>query len=271
MKFKDIHDKKLIMIAIIISSILMITFLGIFLYKGIDPQKEIPITETEQITSIPYIPLEPAITIPKEEPPVPPIIEESPIIPPENNNSDNNEEKALYKKIFQEKNAMVIGDSMAEGLTAYGVLDNQSVIWKRGRRIDIMTKDLPPVIEAQPKYLFLAYGSNDLKMWNGNVDSFISSYQKSIEYIQSVLPNTTIIINSVLPASAKAQQKDPAFQYQELFNTHLKELADSLNIDFLENSSFLLEKENPYSSDGVHPKAFFFQKWGKNMADYLIS
>lgn len=238
MKFKNIHDKKIIMIAIIISSILMITLLGIFLYKSIDPQKEIPMTKIESSTSIPYIPLEPAVTIPKEEPPVPPIVEEPPVIPPENNNNDNNEEKALYKKIFLENNAMVIGDSMAEGLTAYGVLDNQSVIWKRGRRIDTMTEDLPPIIEAQPKYLFLAYGSNDLKMWNGNVDSFISNYQKSIEYIQSVLPNTTIIINSVLPASDKAQQKDSAFQYQELFNTRLKKLADGLNIDFLENSSF---------------------------------
>ena len=48
---------------------------------------------------------------------------------------------------FLNARAMVIGDSTAEGLTAYGVLNSSSVVWTRGRTIQNMTEDLNPVIE----------------------------------------------------------------------------------------------------------------------------
>ena len=83
------------------------------------------------------------------------------------------------------------------------------------------------------------------------------------------LPNTKIIINSILPVSEKAVSKTQAYSYQELFNTKLKELAEELGIPFLENSIYLKEKENPFSQDGVHPKGFYYSLWAKNMAEYL--
>ena len=52
---------------------------------------------------------------------------------------------------------MVIGDSMAEGLPAYEVLDNKNVVYTRGRRIDNMEEDIGRIIENSPKYLFLPF------------------------------------------------------------------------------------------------------------------
>ena len=71
---------------------------------------------------------------------------------------------ADIQRVFTEKGAVVCGDSMAEGLTAYGVLSNNNVVWHRGRRIDNMDKDLDKIKELKPNYLFLAYGSNDLEL-----------------------------------------------------------------------------------------------------------
>ena len=160
---------------------------------------------------------------------------------------------------------------MGEGLDAYKVLYSESVVYTRGRRIDNMIKDMPKVIEYNPKYLFLSYGANDIIKWNGDVEGFINAYKNSISYIKEVLPDTTIIINSVLPVSEKAINNKSAFTYQSEFNSKLMELCKSMEIDFLENSRFLLEKEEPYGYDGIHPKRFFFYLWGRQMASYLNS
>ena len=173
------------------------------------------------------------------------------------------------RAIFLNKNAVVVGDSMGEGLSCYGVLNNESVVWHRGRRVDNMNLDLPTLIQKNPSYLFLAYGANDLKMLNGNVQAFIQNYKSAIESIKNALPNTKIIINSVLPTSSNAVLNDNCFSYQSLFNEELKKLAIDQNVDFLENSYFL--NDESFSSDGIHPKSYFFFLWARHMASYLDS
>ena len=173
------------------------------------------------------------------------------------------------RAIFLNKNAVVVGDSMGEGLSCYGVLNNESVVWHRGRRVDNMNLDLPTLIQKNPSYLFLAYGANDLKMLNGNVQAFIQNYKNAIESIKNALPNTKIIINSVLPTSSNAILNDNCFSYQSLFNEELKKLAIDQNVDFLENSYFL--NDESFSSDGIHPKSYFFFLWARHMASYLDS
>lgn len=173
------------------------------------------------------------------------------------------------RAIFLNKNAVVVGDSMGEGLSCYGVLNNESVVWHRGRRVDNMNLDLPTLIQKNPSYLFLAYGANDLKMLNGNVQAFIQNYKNAIESIKNALPNTKIIINSVLPTSSNAVLNDNCFSYQSLFNEELKKLAIDQNVEFLENSYFL--NDESFSSDGIHPKSYFFFLWARHMASYLDS
>lgn len=173
------------------------------------------------------------------------------------------------RAIFLNKNAVVVGDSMGEGLSCYGVLNNESVVWHRGRRVDNMNLDLPTLIQKNPSYLFLAYGANDLKMLNGNVNAFIQNYKNAIESIKNALPNTKIIINSVLPTSSNAIANDNCFSYQGLFNEELKKLAIDQNVEFLENSYFL--NDESFSSDGIHPKSYFFFLWARHMASYLDS
>lgn len=177
--------------------------------------------------------------------------------------------KTEVARIFSEKKAMVAGDSMAEGLVAYEVLSSSNVVWHRGRRIDNMNQDMPTILSYQPKYLFLTYGSNDLELWEGRVNSFINHYRNTLNYLKTNLPNTKIIINSILPVSEEAINRNNAFSYQELFNNELKKLAEEENIPFLENSSYLEYNQSPFSTDGVHPKAFYYPLWAKNMANYL--
>ena len=97
------------------------------------------------------------------------------------------------KIIFNEKHAMAVGDSMAEGLDCYGVLNKENVVWHRGRRIDTMSADLEKVKAYNPSFLFLAYGANDIKSWTSNVDGWIAKYREAIMKIQSELPSQPLI------------------------------------------------------------------------------
>lgn len=255
----------IIMISVFIILILSTILIVIIHSRKIKGNSKIDILD---VTSSPTItPTESQTSTSTVTPSVTPSYSPTPSTTPKSNSSNLTNRECF--QIFKDKHAMVAGDSMAEGLTAYEILDSSNVVWYRGRRIDNMKEDIDTIISYQPNYLFLNYGSNDLELWEGNVNSFIKSYRNTLYYLEKTLPNTKIIINSILPVSEKAVSKTPAYSYQGLFNTKLKELAEELEIPFLENSIYLKEKENPFSQDGVHPKGFYYSLWAKNMAEYL--
>lgn len=171
---------------------------------------------------------------------------------------------------FKDKRALVVGDSFAEGLSAYKVLEEVNVIWHRGRRISDIDSDISGINAYNPTYLFLAFGTNDLEMWGENIQTFANIYKEKILYLKSLFPNTQIIINLITPSSSSAIEKNPNLSYYQDYNNKLIEISNELNIPYIDNSEFLKLKENPYSTDGIHPKAFFFTYWGKNMTKYLL-
>lgn len=186
-----------------------------------------------------------------------------------NTSTTSSSTKSEVKKIFTEKHAMAIGDSMAEGLSCYGVLNKENVIFTRGRRIDNMEKDLDGVKAYNPNYLFLSYGCNDILAWGSNYQKFINFYREKIEFLGNELPNTKIIVNLILPVGENALKSRTQYQYLNTYNEKLVELLNELNVPYLDNSEYLKENEKPYANDGIHPKSFYFFKWGENMANYL--
>ena len=91
------------------------------------------------------------------------------------------------KDIFQQNKILMIGDSFVEGMAAYGVLYSSNAIWERGKRIDNMSDQLAKGVEYNPSSLILVYGSNDVQMWDYNVDGFINAYSNSLDNITSSL------------------------------------------------------------------------------------
>lgn len=170
---------------------------------------------------------------------------------------------------FINADAMVIGDSTAEGLTAYGILYDSSVVWTRGRTIQYMEADLEKVLANQPSVLFLAYGANDLLSWNGNVEGYINAYSRILDSLSTSLPNTKICVNSILPVSDTALANNPEYTYQPEFNKRLKELCASRGVTFVENGDLLKQNNGgkQFESDGVHPKPFYYKLWANNMIE----
>ncbi len=198
-----------------------------------------------------------------------------------NNNGDDNEKNIDNEEeaknitplsglgdIFSNANAMVMGDSTAEGLSAYQILYENNVVWTRGRVIQYMEADLDKVLKNQPAILFLSYGANDLLSWNGNVEGYIGAYKKVIADLKELLPNTRICINAILPVSQKALDNNPAYGYRDEFNARLKELCTQNDILFIDNEFILYENGNgnKFEGDGVHPRPFYYRLWATNMA-----
>lgn len=172
---------------------------------------------------------------------------------------------------FLNAHAMVVGDSTAEGLEAYQILDGVSVTWTRGRVIQYMEEDLKDAYSYQPKALILAYGANDLLSWDGNVDGYIKAYDRVIKNIKEQFPNTKIGVNEILPVSDTALSRNSAYGYRDEFNSRLKEFCKENDVIFIENSFLLDEAKDgkKFESDGVHPKPFYYKLWANNMADVM--
>ena len=188
---------------------------------------------------------------------------EEPIIP------ELPEENLEPKIAFQKYKILMIGDSFVEGMEAYDVIYSSNVIWERGKRIDNMHDHLDKAIIYNPNILILVYGSNDVQMWDYNVEGFIKAYEKSLNEIFNSLPNTKIYLTSILPVNDVALKEDPSFKYIDLFNNRLQELCDEKGISFLDSSYILDLESNPYSSDGIHPKGFFYEKWALDILDKI--
>lgn len=236
-----------------LSKILIIIFCGILLYNILTIKKP-KITLSINYNNV-------CINIKSEEPITATLYQEEIATPP-----------VVYSdcaSTFINARAMVIGDSTAEGLEAYQVLDASSVVWTRGRCVQYMQEDMPEVINYNPNVLFLAYGANDLLSWNGNVDGYINAYSNILNYIASVLPNTKICVNSILPVSDDAANNNVAYTYEKEFNTRLKELCSSLGVTYIDNRELLKQNNGGkmFESDGVHPKPFYYKLWASNMIE----
>lgn len=167
---------------------------------------------------------------------------------------------------FKVSNAVVLGDSVAEGLLDYRVLDETVCIGKRGARIDSIDDDFNSIKGRKPSVIFLEYGLNDLGYWRGNADLFIEVYEEKVDMIKKELPDTEIYINCILPIDQSAISNNAVYANYPEFNEKLIELCKKKNLTFIDNSVILNQLEVKYEFDGIHPKYDYYNLWAANMA-----
>jgi lysophospholipase L1-like esterase len=156
---------------------------------------------------------------------------------------------------------VVMGDSIADGLLANDVLNPSSVVSNLGVQVSTagIEVEIGRLAELNPRIVFLSYGANDILAGNVTTYRFIQAYGELIDEIVNVLPDTTIIINGILP-----------FRYDvigsalvEEFNEVLFSLAYSRQIAFLNHSELIWE--DLYEADGIHFTPEFYERWAESM------
>ena len=169
------------------------------------------------------------------------------------------------KQIYQ--GSVIVGDSITESIVEYGYLDADVVIGQLGLRIDDADEQLAAAISLKPQNLFLAFGTNDLELYEGNAQGFADAYRKQLEKLQSALPDTAIYINSILPIQQSAIDETPSLGYYPEFNQALENLCQEMGCTFIDNTFLVDGRDNMYEPDGEHVVADYYPLWLTYMAE----
>lgn len=170
----------------------------------------------------------------------------------------NDEKNYNYNKKFSK--SVIVGDSRAEGISAYGYLNKSSVVAYKGRNIASAKKngDIDKAIGLYPKNMFFTYGVNDIECYSDS-SIFIKQYKSVINQVKSKLPKTKIYVCSILPVRQDAINKQPNFNNLKEFNSELKKMCDDMDIIYLDANPIVLQSD--YEPDGIHFIGSFQKKW----------
>lgn len=173
------------------------------------------------------------------------------------NQQNNNGKINLIDKF---SSSVILGDSRAESIVSYGILNNSSVVAYKGRNLISAQKegDINKAINLSPTNIFLTYGLNDVEIYS-NPSGFVNEYKKIIKDIQSKLPNSKIYVNSIFNVNNKAISKSPDLKNVSVFNAAIINMCNELGVIYIDGSSIV--DASSYESDGIHFKPGFNKRW----------
>lgn len=175
--------------------------------------------------------------------------------------------EALQNRTPDEKftDAVVLGDSITEGLLEYNILSPTKVIATIGISLPDTGGDVEKAIGLQPKHIFLAYGENDVEGTGGDTALFKEQYQSVVDRLQEALPEADIYINEILPVQQKVVDETPVYAELQKYNETIRALCKEEGIVSVNNSS--LVSEELYEPDGIHMKPEYYGAWVSHMAE----
>ena len=163
-----------------------------------------------------------------------------------------------YRKVF--KNVCIVGDSLMDGLEAYGILNSNNLITQVSASLYHLSGNVKRIIRTNPPVLILHYGVNMISSEQRHLNNYINMYTDLINQIKSALPDTRIIVSGIFPVDrdiAKASRFGMIGEY----NKNLKAMCDKLDIEYMDSSSVLYEHPECYGSDGIHLSKAFYEKY----------
>ena len=156
--------------------------------------------------------------------------------------------------------------SITQAISEYGYLDTDVVVSKRGLSVVNAQEQFSTAISLNPSHVFLAFGTNDLEIYNGDPTGFIDAYREKVQMVKDALPDVPIYINSILPIQDFAIASNPALGYYSQFNQALSDFCDEMDCTFIDNT-FLVEDSSMYEPDGEHVIMDYYPKWLTYMAE----
>lgn len=187
--------------------------------------------------------------------------------------------------LFQD--AVILGDSRAVGFFYYGFVDESRDLTGSGDTILSIRSHLDTLEAINPKYVYLTYGLNDIKIGHwASIESHITDYMDYVNQIRQRLPDAVIIISSVLPYVDQSEPADPesstppssstgssGLSAEDLrrleqipqWNELMKASCAEFGVVFVDNSTICAEHKNLWEPDGIHVQQTFYPYWGKNL------
>jgi hypothetical protein len=163
----------------------------------------------------------------------------------------------------------IIGDSRVLGFSSYGYMNSAYVLAESGADVTYMEDYVSSIKNLQPKYIYIAYGINDLGRqigkWDGQ-DGYGSVVEEEVDKLLEVDPEANIIINSIIQATPEAVENSPLWASVDEYNQELQELCEKRGWTYVDNSTICdYGNADIYQADGVHFYSGFYYTWAQNM------
>ena len=167
---------------------------------------------------------------------------------------------------------VIFGDSRALAFKDYGFLLENRIYAGTGHTIYNVDDWLPSLSTLKPSNIFVSYGVNDIDSnFNGLPGGHEALAQEQITKIKDTCSNSTIYVNSIIPATEKGVQVNPV-TWAELdeYNAALKRVCEKNDWIYIDNSELMTgETVSLYEPDGIHFQPSFYPIWAENMVSYM--
>lgn len=161
--------------------------------------------------------------------------------------------------------AIVIGDSLTEGLSVYGWLPEGQVYSEIGASLAISDKLFAKAAAAKPKYAFFAFGMNDMGNYAGDSKKFIMKYSEVIDSFKRKSPKSEIFICSISVPTKDAIAGNSSIGHYKEFNAAIEKMCKNKKLTYIDSTYILLKHPELYAGDGIHVSTDYYKYWLDNM------
>lgn len=174
--------------------------------------------------------------------------------------------------------AMFVGDSITTGIDLYNTVNNAPVVAYKGINTNtVLTSKvirsgngkitfLQAMKKYDPKHIYIMMGINGIAFQSK--DNLISGYGKFVDAVKAQHPNAIIYLQSILPVTAKMQNKDSRFANSKIntYNEAIAQLAAEKGVYYLnvaeafkDGYGNLPNAASP--NDGIHFGTTYYKRW----------
>ncbi|MBB6623628.1 GDSL-type esterase/lipase family protein [Clostridium gasigenes] len=171
-------------------------------------------------------------------------------------------------KYFQ--NTIFMGDSITEGLSELGVIEEYNVLVNKGDTVIKAINSIDTLTNLNPKNVVLLYGMNDVIEFDNSM-KFKEKYIELVNEIKKVLPNTKIYLISPLSVMDKAVNINERLTNSNLdeFREKAQEVVRETGINYVDIETKINKKDYLHEKDGIHFKYEFYLIWLDYLREYI--
>ena len=160
----------------------------------------------------------------------------------------------------------ILGDSRAVGFSSYNLVDENRVMASAGATIRDIEQYTDQLVTLNPSSIILCYGLNDISIgfWS-NVDDYITELDQIIADLQEALPNSTIYVNSIIPATDPGFSRSDKWREIPDWNDSIRQHCEENDIPYIDITKDVEAHSDLYDVDGIHMQKAFYEYWAIDM------
>lgn len=169
---------------------------------------------------------------------------------------------------FTERNAVVMGDTFAQGFVDNGVLGASNVVAQEDIKLtdeEELQGQIDAVIGLDPAVLFVFLGSEDIPETDGDTELFRERYKKILVEIQRAFSDATVYAVLIPPVQPKAYTISAAYEKVDKYNSVIRELCRENNLIAIDTNTGI--NEDMYESDGLHFHADYYEACAEHLIE----